>query len=62
VKAIFKKLKPNCFEKGNAEVKIQKYGGTSWKVFFIVGSDRPCYCPGKGKIESFLSKTVGSIK
>jgi hypothetical protein len=41
VKAVFKKLKLNCFEKGNAAVKIQKYGDCSWKDFFRVGQTVP---------------------
>ena len=40
-------LKANGLEKGISEFKIQRYGDTDWKVFFVVAPDGLCYCYGE---------------
>jgi len=45
--AAFAELKSNGFEKEDAGFRIDKYGETSFKVFFVVAPDGLCYCLGE---------------
>jgi catechol 2,3-dioxygenase-like lactoylglutathione lyase family enzyme len=47
VETAFAELKSNGFEKAEAGFRIDKYGDTSWKVFFVVAPDGLCYCLGE---------------
>jgi lactoylglutathione lyase len=43
----FSELKSNGLEKEISGFQIQKYGDTSWKVFFVIAPDGLCYCLGE---------------
>ncbi len=43
----FDELKSNGLEKEEAGFRIDKYGDTSYKVFFVVAPDGLCYCLGE---------------
>jgi hypothetical protein len=43
----FAELKSNGLEKEEAGFRIDKYGETSYKVFFVVAPDGLCYCLGE---------------
>ncbi len=45
--AAFAELKSNGFEKEEAGYRMDKHGGTAWKVFFVVAPDGLCYCLGE---------------
>jgi len=45
--AAFAELKSNGFEKEEADFRIDQYGDTSFKVFFVVAPDGLCYCLGE---------------
>ena len=45
--AAFAELKSNGFEKEEAGFRIDKYGDTSYKVFFVIAPDGLCYCLGE---------------
>ena len=45
--AAFAELKSNGLDKVEANFDIQQYGGTSFKVFFVVAPDGLCYCLGE---------------
>ena len=45
--AAFAELKSNGLEKGDAGFRIDRYGNTSYKVFFVVAPDGLCYCLGE---------------
>ena len=47
VETAFAELKSNGLEKEEAGFRIDKYGDTSWKVFFVVAPDGLCYCLGE---------------
>jgi len=47
VETAFAELKSNGLEKEDAGYRIDKYGETSWKVFFVVAPDGLCYCLGE---------------
>lgn len=47
VEAAFAELKSNGFEKEEAGYRIDKYGETAFKVFFVVAPDGLCYCLGE---------------
>jgi catechol 2,3-dioxygenase-like lactoylglutathione lyase family enzyme len=47
VKNAFAELKSNGLEKEEAGFRIDRYGDTSWKVFFVVAPDGLCYCLGE---------------
>jgi lactoylglutathione lyase len=47
VETAFAELKTNGLEKEEAGFRIDKYGDTSWKVFFVVAPDGLCYCLGE---------------
>ena len=43
----FAELKSNGLEKEEAGFRIDQYGETSYKVFFVVAPDGLCYCLGE---------------
>jgi catechol 2,3-dioxygenase-like lactoylglutathione lyase family enzyme len=47
VEAAFAELKSNGLEKEEAGYRIDRYGNTSYKVFFVVAPDGLCYCLGE---------------
>jgi lactoylglutathione lyase len=47
VETAFAELKSNGLEKEDAGFRIDRYGDTSWKVFFVVAPDGLCYCLGE---------------
>jgi len=47
IEAAFAELKSNGLEKEEAGFRIDRYGDTSWKVFFVVAPDGLCYCLGE---------------
>jgi len=47
VETAFAELKSNGLGKEEAGFRIDKYGDTSWKVFFVVAPDGLCYCLGE---------------
>ena len=47
VEAAFAELKSNGLDQKEANFRIDRYGATSWKVFFVVAPDGLCYCLGE---------------
>ena len=47
VETAFAELKSNGLQKAEADFRIDKYGDTAWKVFFVVAPDGLCYCLGE---------------
>ncbi|HKQ72274.1 MAG TPA: VOC family protein [Blastocatellia bacterium] len=47
VEAAFAELKSNGLAKEEAGFRIDRYGDTSYKVFFVVAPDGLCYCLGE---------------
>ena len=47
VETAFAELKSNGLENEEAGFRIDRYGDTSWKVFFVVAPDGLCYCLGE---------------
>ena len=45
--AAFSELKSNGLKKEEADFRIDQYGETSYKVFFVVAPDGLCYCLGE---------------
>ncbi len=45
--AAFEELKSNVLEKEEADFRIDQYGDTSYRVFFVVAPDGLCYCLGE---------------
>ena len=45
--AAFAELKSNGLKKGEAGFRVDQYGTTSYKVFFVVAPDGLCYCLGE---------------
>src|SRR5882672_4703214 len=45
--AAFAELKSNGLGKEEADFRIDQYGDTSYKVFFVVAPDGLCYCLGE---------------
>src|SRR5262245_50113813 len=45
--AAFAELKSNGLKKDAAGFRIDQYGDTSYKVFFVVAPDGLCYCLGQ---------------
>ncbi len=45
--AAFTELKSNGLKKEEADFRIDRYGETSYKVFFVVAPDGLCYCLGE---------------
>ncbi len=47
VETTFAELKERGLQKEIADIDIQQYGETKWKVFFVVAPDGLCYCFGE---------------
>jgi len=47
VAAAFEELKSNGLQKEEAGFRIDQYGETSYRVFFVVAPDGLCYCLGE---------------
>lgn len=47
IETAFAELKANGFEKAEPDFRIDQYGDTKWKVFFVVAPDGLCYCLGE---------------
>ena len=47
VEAAFAELKANGLKKDEAGFRVDKYGNTSYRVFFVVAPDGLCYCLGE---------------
>jgi catechol 2,3-dioxygenase-like lactoylglutathione lyase family enzyme len=47
VEAAFDELKANGLDKDEPGYRVDKYGDTSWRVFFVVAPDGLCYCLGQ---------------
>src|SRR3989442_12948600 len=47
VEAAFAELKANGLPKDDAGFRVDKYGETSYRVFFVVAPDGLCYCLGE---------------
>jgi lactoylglutathione lyase len=47
VEAAFAELKANGLNKSDAGFRVDKYGDTSYRVFFVVAPDGLCYCLGQ---------------
>jgi catechol 2,3-dioxygenase-like lactoylglutathione lyase family enzyme len=47
VEAAFADLKARGLSKEDAGYRIDRYGETSWRVFFVVAPDGLCYCLGQ---------------
>lgn len=47
VEAAFAELKTNGLDKDDARYRVDKYGDTSYRVFFVVAPDGLCYCIGE---------------
>jgi len=45
--AAFAELKSHALKKEAADFRIDQYGDTSYKVFFVVAPDGLCYCLGE---------------
>jgi catechol 2,3-dioxygenase-like lactoylglutathione lyase family enzyme len=45
--AAFAELKSNGLEREDAGFRIDQYGDTAYKVFFVVAPDGLCYCLGE---------------
>ncbi len=47
VEAAFAELKANGLKKDDAGFRVDKYGDTSFRVFFVIAPDGLCYCLGQ---------------
>jgi len=47
VEAAFAELQSNGLERAEADFRIDRYGDTSYKVFFVSAPDGLCYCLGE---------------
>ena len=47
VEAAFAELKSNGFKQEEAGYRLDRYGETSYRVFFIIAPDGLCYCLGE---------------
>lgn len=56
--AAFAELKSNGFERDEAGFRIDRYGETSYKVFFVRAPDGLCYCLGE---RSCTTQSVGTV-
>ena len=45
--AAFEELKSNGLEKEEPDFRIDRYGDTSYRVFFVIAPDGLCYCLGE---------------
>jgi lactoylglutathione lyase len=47
VEGAFAELQANGLGRDDAGFRIDKYGDTAWRVFFVVAPDGLCYCLGQ---------------
>jgi catechol 2,3-dioxygenase-like lactoylglutathione lyase family enzyme len=47
IEAAFEELKDRGLGRDDAGYRIDRYGDTSWRVFFVVAPDGLCYCLGQ---------------
>jgi catechol 2,3-dioxygenase-like lactoylglutathione lyase family enzyme len=47
VEAAFAELQSNGLGKEEAGFRIDQYGDTAWRVFFVIAPDGLCYCLGE---------------
>ncbi|HJQ25375.1 MAG TPA: VOC family protein [Blastocatellia bacterium] len=47
VEAAFAELQANGLGREEANFRIDRYGDTAFKVFFVIAPDRLCYCLGQ---------------
>ena len=47
VEATFAELKANGLERDDADYRVDTYGDTSFRVFFVIAPDTLCYCIGQ---------------
>jgi catechol 2,3-dioxygenase-like lactoylglutathione lyase family enzyme len=47
VDAAFAELKANGLDRDEAGFRVDTYGGTAYRVFFVVAPDGLCYCLGE---------------
>jgi catechol 2,3-dioxygenase-like lactoylglutathione lyase family enzyme len=47
VEAAYEELKSNGLESDDPGYRVDKYGDTSYRVFFVVAPDGLCYCIGQ---------------
>ena len=47
VEAAFAELQANGLGRDDADFRVDEYGGTSYRVFFVVAPDGLCYCLGQ---------------
>lgn len=47
VEAAFEELRSNGLEREDAGYRVDRHGGTSYRVFFVVAPDGLCYCIGQ---------------
>ena len=47
VEATFAELKANGLERDDADYRVDTYGDTSFRVFFVIAPDKLCYCIGQ---------------
>ena len=47
VEAAFDELKASGLEREDAKYRVDTYGDTSFRVFFVIESDKLCYCIGQ---------------
>lgn len=45
--AAFAEMKSSGLEREEADFRIDRYGDTSYKVFFVIAPDGLCYCIGE---------------
>ncbi|MGI4791190.1 MAG: VOC family protein [Janthinobacterium lividum] len=50
VEAAFAELKSNGLGREDAGYRMDQYGETSFRVFFVIASDGLCYCLGERQI------------
>jgi lactoylglutathione lyase len=47
VEAAFAELRANGLGRDDAEFRVDRYGDTSYRVFFVIAPDGLCYCLGQ---------------
>lgn len=50
VEMAFAELKANGLAQVEAEYRVDRYGDTSYRVFFVVAPDELCYCLGEREV------------
>ena len=47
VEVTFNELKASGLERDDADYRVDTYGDTSFRVFFVIAPDKLCYCIGQ---------------